>query len=201
MMNQKRICILAISDVHSRSLWDYYDRSKLRDVDLIISCGDLDSDYLQFLVTMTNVPLLYVHGNHDQHYAHRAPEGCINIEDRVYTHQGIRILGLGGSVKYKDGPHQYSQTQMIFRMYSCMAKIAFHGGIDILVTHAPAVGINEGDSHVHAGFRAFNVLLNKYKPKYFLHGHVHLDGYSLDRVSQWGDTMVINAFESYQFDY
>ena len=49
--------ILLISDEESPSLWDYYQPEKLSCVDLILSCGDLKREYLEFLVTMTNKPL------------------------------------------------------------------------------------------------------------------------------------------------
>ncbi len=90
--------ILAVSDVESKYLWEYFDKSKLKDVDLIISCGDLDPYYLSFLVTMTTAPVLYVHGNHDGRYQSIPPEGCTCIDGRIYDYQGIRILGLGCAI-------------------------------------------------------------------------------------------------------
>ena len=44
--------ILVIGDHESKSLWDFYDPSKLEGIDLIISCGDLSPRYLSFLVTL-----------------------------------------------------------------------------------------------------------------------------------------------------
>ncbi len=41
---------------------------KLEGVELIIACGDLSRHYLEYLATMAPVPLLYVHGNHDESY-------------------------------------------------------------------------------------------------------------------------------------
>ena len=100
--------ILALSDRESPLLWDYFDRRRLEGVDLILSCGDLDPRYLSFLATFSGAPILYVHGNHDDRYADIPPEGCICIENRVFLHQGVRIFGLGGSVRYKrQGEHQY----------------------------------------------------------------------------------------------
>ena len=90
--------ILLISDEPDPMLWDYYRAGRLDGYDLILSAGDLDASYLSFLVTMGNVPLLYVHGNHDTSYEKRPPEGCECIEDRLYIYKGLRILGLGGSV-------------------------------------------------------------------------------------------------------
>ena len=83
--------ILVVADVESKSLWDYFSPEKLEDIDLIISCGDLNSNYLQFLVTFGHCPLLFVRGNHDSGYDRRPPEGCICIEEQVYNHNGLRI--------------------------------------------------------------------------------------------------------------
>ena len=68
--------ILLVADEESRYYWDHFQRGRLDDIDLIISCGDLKPEYLTFLVTMGKAPLLYVHGNHDTNYISRPPEGC-----------------------------------------------------------------------------------------------------------------------------
>ena len=60
--------VLVVADEECKSLWDYFSPDKLEGVDLIISCGDLNSNYLQFLVTFGNCPLLYIRGNHDVRY-------------------------------------------------------------------------------------------------------------------------------------
>ena len=99
--------ILALSDHECPWLWDYLDRRRLEGIDLILSCGDLDPRYLSFVVTFAHAPVLYVHGNHDDRYATIPPEGCICVEDKLYTYQGVRILGLGGCMRYKpQGDHQ-----------------------------------------------------------------------------------------------
>ena len=92
--------ILVIADEETPSLWDYFRPEKLKDVDLILSCGDLNPKYLSFLATFCKGPVLYVHGNHDDRYEKTPPEGCICIEDKIYEYKGIRIMGLGGSYRY-----------------------------------------------------------------------------------------------------
>ena len=109
--------ILAIADQESPLLWDYFDRSYLEGIDLILSCGDLKPQYLSFLATFAHAPILYVHGNHDDRYEETPPDGCICIEDKIYIHNGVRILGLGGSMRYKPGAHQYTQFQMRRRIW------------------------------------------------------------------------------------
>ena len=67
--------ILTVSDEECPALWDHYAPGRLDGYDLILSAGDLKADYLSFLVTMAHAPLLYVHGNHDEGYSRRPPEG------------------------------------------------------------------------------------------------------------------------------
>lgn len=195
--------ILALSDRECPYLWDYLDRRRLEGVDLILSCGDLDPRYLSFVATFAKAPVLYVHGNHDDRYAKVPPEGCICVEDKVYIHQGVRILGLGGSVRYKpQGEHQYTQRQMDRRVRRRRLELLRRGGFDILLTHAPALGLNDGEDFAHAGFDAFNALMERYRPRYFVHGHIHLNyGADIPRRCAYQDTQVINAYESFTFEY
>lgn len=194
--------ILAIADEESPYLWDFFEKSKVEDIDLIISCGDLEPSYLSFLTTLVNVPVLYVHGNHDVKYERTPPEGCISIEDQVYVHEGVRILGLGGSMRYRPGDHQYTEREMRKRIRKLWLSLFFRGGFDILVTHAPAYQLNDGRDLPHQGFKSFIRLIEKYKPKFFLHGHVHMNyGRNQKRYDKYQDTHVINAFERCVFDY
>lgn len=195
--------ILALSDHECPWLWDYLDRRRLEGVDLILSCGDLDPRYLSFVATFAHGPVLYIHGNHDDRYARVPPEGCICVEDKVYVHQGVRILGLGGSVRYKpQGEHQYTQRQMERRVARRRLELMRRKGFDILLTHAPALGLNDGEDFAHTGFSAFNALMDRYRPRYFVHGHIHINyGVDIPRRCAYQDTQVINAYESYTFEY
>ncbi len=194
--------ILAIADRESKNLWDYYEPGKLEGIDLIISCGDLNPDYLQFLATFSHAPILYVHGNHDDRYQDNPPDGCICIEDKIYVHEGVRILGLGGSVRYKPGIHQYEQKEMRSRVRKLWFQLRKHKGFDILVTHAPAYGVGDGDDRPHQGFESFVDLLKQYRPRYFLHGHVHVNyGRKYQRYNCFDDTLIINAYETHLFEY
>ena len=188
--------ILAVSDVESRYYYDFYTPGKLDAFDLIISCGDLPREYLEFLVTMAHCPLLYVHGNHDESFDEHPPEGCICIEDTVFVYEGVRILGLGGSHRYRSGTHQYSEREMAWRILRLGHALHRHKGFDILVTHAPARGINDFDSAAHRGFACFLKLLERWHPRYFLHGHIHKNyGVQIPQRTQHGETTIINAFD------
>lgn len=193
--------ILVLADQESPALWDHFDKKKLSGIDLIISCGDLKPEYLSFLVTFTTAPVLYVHGNHDERYQKRPPEGCICIEDKVFEYKGVRILGLGGSVRYRPGEHQYTQREMEQRVKKLRFQLWRKKGFDILVTHSPAFGVNDGTDLPHTGFKVFNSLLDEYKPRYFLHGHMHLNYGRRPRICKYGETTVINCFERYLLEY
>ena len=194
--------ILVLADIESKYYWDYFDKSKLDGIDLILSCGDLKPEYLSFLATFAKVPILYVRGNHDDIYETHPPDGCICIEDTIYTYRGVRILGLGGSIRYKQGKNQYTQAEMRGRVRHLWWKLKKSKGIDILLTHSPAYHINDGEDGPHEGFEAFVQILDPYKPKCFIHGHVHMTySRSHKRESVYHDTRIINGFEKYIFDF
>lgn len=190
--------ILVLADVESKAYWDFYQPGMFNDIDLIISCGDLSPLYLSFIATFAHAPVLYVNGNHD----HEPPEGCFCIEDSIYKFQGVRILGLGGSMRYKPGDNQYTQKEMRSRVRKLKLKLLFNKGFDILVTHSPAYQINDDTDLAHTGFASFNYLLDKYEPDYFIHGHVHMNyDRKFKRITQYNNTTIINAYRSYIFEY
>lgn len=194
--------ILTISDEESKYFWDFYKDDMFNEYDLIISCGDLDKDYLTFIATFAHAPVLYVNGNHDGKNENDVPEGCFCIEDTVYNFNGIKILGLGGSMRYNQGKNQYTQKEMDRRLLRLKMKFKLNKGVDILVTHAPAYQINDGKDIAHTGFKAFTKILDQYSPKYFIHGHIHQNyGSGFKRVSKYKDTTIINAYNKHIFEY
>lgn len=193
--------VLLLSDVESPYYWDYYEPGRLDGVDLILSCGDLSSKYLTFLVTMGRAPLLYVHGNHDRTYDRYPPEGCECVEDRLVTVKGLRILGLGGSILYSGGPHQYTERQMAWRIRRLWFQLKRAGGVDIVMTHSPALGLGDDADYAHRGFACLVKLLDQYKPRYLVHGHVHVNyGHDRPRILHRGETTIINAYERYMLE-
>ncbi len=190
--------ILLLADEESSYLYDHYQPGRLKEYDLMISCGDLKAKYLSFLVTMGRAPLLYVHGNHDGSYETNPPEGCDCIEDKIVTVNGLRILGLGGSMRYNRGPHQYSEREMQRRIRRLRFRLWRSGGVDLVVSHAPVRGYGDQDNYVHRGFEAFVELIEKYKPRYWIHGHVHKSYCAeMQRTVTCGSTTIINACGRY----
>lgn len=188
--------ILFLADTESSLLWDYFKKEYFEGIDLIISCGDLKASYLSFLATMTPVPVLYVNGNHDDSYKRTPPDGCDCIDGDLIVFNGVRILGLGGSMRYKPGDNQYSEKEMEKRVAKLRKKIKKNKGFDILVTHSPALGLHDSEDLCHTGFDVFNRLIEDYQPQIFAHGHVHLNyGRQFPREDKVGETRVINAYE------
>ncbi len=186
--------ILAVADEESPYLWDYYKPGRLDEIDLIVACGDLKQEYLEFLVTMGHAPLLYVPGNHDKGFINYPPEGCECVDDDLMTVEGLRVAGLGGCMRYNLGVYQYTDQEMKRRVQKLDRKIRHAGGVDLIITHAPPRGYGDAQDNAHRGFEAFLPLLDKYKPQYLIHGHVHPSyGNRLPRSVRYGETIVYNA--------
>lgn len=187
--------ILAISDVESKHLLDFFDPKKYEDVDLILSAGDLKGTYLSYVVTMVNKPLLYVHGNHDISLMNAPAEGCECIDDGVIKFNGLRIAGLGGCMTYNGKELQFTEAEMAWRIKKNILK--YRKGIDILLTHAPVFGIGDGKDQAHVGYQSFIKMLDKYNPKLMVHGHMHLNYGICKREHRYKETRIVNAFDHY----
>lgn len=185
--------ILAVTDQVSPVLYDHFDIERWRDVDLILSCGDLPPDYLDFLLTMLGVPLFYVRGNHDAVYADERYEGCDNIHGRIVEYRGVRITGFEGSYRYNGRKYQYTERQMARIVARTRLKSLRDGVPDIIVTHAPPFGVHDGDDQCHRGFEAFLTAIDAWKPSLFLHGHMHAYDRRQDEETI-GETRVINPY-------
>ena len=194
--------ILAISDEPSQKLWGSRCREALEGVDLILSAGDLPPSYLSFLTCFTSAPVIYVHGNHDDIYEKKPPEGCLCADGKILLVGGVRILGLGGSFRYRpDCINMYTEPEMKSRILSLRRKLRATGGFDILLTHAPIRGIGDEDHPSHRGFECFGPLLDRYRPAVMVHGHMH-QAYTafFQRERLYNGVPVINASTEYAFD-
>lgn len=190
--------ILCLADEEDSYFYEYYQKGRFDNYDLILSCGDLKKEYLEFIMTMSNKKTLYVYGNHDKDEI----LGGQCIEDDLVVINGIRILGLGGSYKYSNSKHQYSEFEMKWRIFKLRRKIRKAGGVDIILTHAPVKGYGDLSDYAHQGFECFKDLIDKYNPKYLIHGHVHMSyGYDVERIVQYKDTTIINAYKRYDLEY
>ena len=193
--------ILALADEESPALWEYYVPGRLKEYDLVISCGDLSAKYLEFIATMGRAPVLYVPGNHDVRYVQEPPEGCDCIDGQFVTFNGVRILGLGGCRWYRPGPYQVTEKEMRKKIRRLRFQLWRHKGVDIVVTHAPPEGVGDGEDNAHRGFESLLKLIDKYHPAYLLHGHVHANyDTRFVREREYNGTKVINVGERYTLE-
>lgn len=190
--------ILAISDTPEGWLWERWDRERVAGVDLVISCGDLPATYLEHIVTLANVPLVYVQGNHDTAYDDHAPEGCVSIDGQLRDFRGLRVMGLGGSIRYNDEVHGFTEAEMARKAARMALLASATGGVDLVVTHAPLRGYGDLDDLPHRGFEALGRLVERTRPRYLLHGHVHLEYGRIERVREHPcGTTIVNVCGSY----
>lgn len=192
--------ILLLADTEDPALWDYFSPDRVKGYDLILAAGDLKAEYLTFLVTMSNLPVFYVHGNHNAAYDHYPPEGCECIDDRLITYRGLRILGLGGSARYSREPYQYTEREMRRRIARLRFAVWKARGVDIVLTHCPPKGYGDADDYAHRGFEAFLPMLDRWKPKALVHGHVHMTYGDIKRELPYGETRIINAYQRYTLE-
>jgi len=212
--------ILCISDQIDPLVYTNTIRDRFAGVDLILCAGDLPMDYLDFIVSSLNKPLFFVFGNHNLEQLHYYTEGqmenfieendyqgsgAIHIGTKVIHQDGLIIAGLGGSMRYNRGNNQFTESQMrreIFKMIPALIFNRIFRGryVDILLTHASPKGIHDKEDRCHWGFKIFLWFMRTFKPKYLIHGHIHLYSLSEKRVTDYEKTRVINAYSHYVLD-
>ncbi len=186
--------ILFVSDLVVPDLTGHIDACVYESVDLVISCGDLPPEYLASIRDRLNVPLFYVRGNHDIRYRSTPPVGCVDIHGRWLVFGGLRIMGLEGSRWYNGGPIQYRDCQMRRIIWRMTPKLWLKGGVDLVVAHAPPRNIHDAEDRCHRGFKSYVKLIDRFKPRFFVHGHIHAQfDDDAKRVTRVGPTEVINA--------
>jgi Icc-related predicted phosphoesterase len=196
--------VLAVSDQVVERIYSLAANGHFQNVDLILGCGDLPYTYLEYLVSILNVPLYYVPGNHDPTYLPHRPltyaEGGSNLDLKTASAKGLLLAGLGGSVRYRpDGVNQYTQKQAYYRAYILILRLLgnrmYGRKLDILITHSPPFGIHDEESLAHQGLKALNLLIRVAQPRYHFHGHTHFYRNNLeDSITQVGRTTIMNIF-------
>lgn len=198
--------ILAVSDIELGFLYQSSIVDRFYDVDLILSCGDLPHYYLEYMISMLNIPLYYVNGNH----AHRLeittggernyPWGAVNIHKRTLTDDtGLMLAGIEGCQRYNLGQYQYTQSEMwmmIFKLIPGLMinKLRFGRFLDIFLSHAPPWKIHDQNDLPHQGIKAFRWFINVFQPTYHLHGHIHVYRNDTITITKLNKTEVINCY-------
>jgi len=184
--------LLAVSDEVEPQLLDERTVEAQGRVDLVIGCGDLPADYLDALSTIYAAPLVFVRGNHDPPGRQGDYLPAAEIDGRVVRERGLLIAGLEGSIRYSDGAHQYTERQMLAKVRALRLRLRLRHP-DILITHGPPAGVNEGTDAPHRGLKAIRRAVEWMRPRLLLHGHVHPYGREIIREGQIGETRVINV--------
>ncbi|MDD9301991.1 MAG: metallophosphoesterase [Desulfobacter sp.] len=186
--------ILSISDFIEKDLTRDIENKDLPPIDLVLSCGDMDPEYLSFLRDRLDAPLYYIKGNHDIRYTLSNPVGCENIHARVVRAGSLNILGLEGSMWYNGGPNQYTEAMMKKIIFWLGFQIWRKKPIHMVVAHASPRYVHDREDLCHRGFECFNRMMAKLQPDYFIHGHVHeaFEGFE-QRITQVNRTKVINT--------
>jgi Icc-related predicted phosphoesterase len=130
--------ILAVADIPSRVLEAMILRTpeSLKGLDVIISCGDLEKEYLEFLVDGINRELFFVFGNHQgewdldedidlspgekmlararhlQQKIKKRIAGIKELHGRVVPFKDYLMVGFGGCMWYNGGENQYTEKEM-----------------------------------------------------------------------------------------
>jgi Icc-related predicted phosphoesterase len=217
--------ILCISDQIDPLVYTNTIRERFGDVDLVLSAGDLPMDYLDFIISSLNKPLFFVFGNHnlqDLKYYRRdeggpsialdgidesrfTGSGATHAGSRVIVEDGLLIAGLGGSMRYNGGENQYTESQMRLEIVKLIPALLFNRifrgrYVDILLTHASPRGIHDKEDKCHWGFKCFLWFMRTFKPRYLIHGHIHLYSLTDVRLTRYEETTVINAYSHYILD-
>jgi len=206
--------ILAVSDRVLDKLYSSQVGQLFPDVDLLVGCGDLPFYYLDFLTSALDVPLVYVRGNHDDGPQYAADgriwsdvRGGMDIHGKVVEHKGLILAGLQGSMRYKPyGEYMYTEAEMRMAVAQMAPRLLWNRqrygrALDILVTHSPPYGIHDRPDLPHTGFKVFLSFLRMFKPRYLLHGHIHV--YRQDEIvsSNYGDTTILNVYPYRMIDF
>lgn len=200
--------ILCVSDQIDPLVYSNSIRNRFAGVDLILSAGDLPLDYLDFIVTSLNKPLLFVFGNHHVEEMANGDKGgfsSTHLGSKIRKEAGLIIAGLGGSMRYNRGPNQFTERQMYYEIIKLIPSLIFnrlfHGRfLDVLLTHAPPKSIHDKPDKCHCGFEAFLWFIKTFRPRYHVHGHIHLYDLSDVRCTRCLETEVINAYSHYVID-
>lgn len=167
-------------------------KEKTRDVDFILAAGDLSNDYLDFMLSSTDKELIYVNGNHTYNSEHEI-SFCKNIDQKIIYYKGLKIMGFDGSPVYSSQNHQYTESDIkrtiFLNIFSLIKKKP-----DIVLSHTPPYGIHDLDDHIHTGFKSFHIILNHFKPKIWIHGHIHLENHHKIQETFYKGTKIINAY-------
>ncbi len=214
--------ILCVSDQIDPLVYSSGAKEHFKDIDIVLCAGDLAMEYIDYIVTTLNKPTFFVFGNHNlEEFAHYhsseigySPSNVDSLSHchgatycgfKIKNEQKLLIAGCSGSMKYNNGNSQYTEFEMSVRLIKMIPrlllnKLVYGRYVDIFLTHASPLGIHDKQDLCHKGFNCYKWFIKKFKPKYMIHGHIHLYDSQETRVTKWEDTTIVNAFSHYTID-
>ncbi len=192
--------VLSVSDVVSPDLLGDSSPVEPGSISVVLGCGDLPPEYLARLRSFYDVPLFFVLGNHDIRHD-QTPAGCVNVTGSVLTHGPFSFLGFSGSRWYNGNPNQFRERQMRAQIRRLWFPLWRLKRLDLLLTHAPPRHVHDAEDRCHRGFVCYRDFINRYEPRFFVHGHIHRHFERPgDRVTTVGRTQVINSYGYHVFE-
>lgn len=198
--------LLGLSDIEIGFIYSPLVRERFQDIDVIISCGDLPYFYLEYVVSMLNVPLYFVRGNHASKMEYGAsgprssPWGAIDLHRRsIEDDTGLILAGMEGCLQYNRGPYQYTQAEYWNKVFMLVPRFLSNKArtgryLDIFVSHAPPWKVHDADDRPHTGIKAYRWLIKVFQPRFFLHGHIHVYRTGTITETLVEKTIVLNTY-------
>lgn len=202
------IRVLAVSDQVDPRIYSASIRERMRDAQVVFGCGDLPASYLEFLADALDRPVYFVFGNHLEEATREPggdlyqPMGSVDLGGRVVRDRwsGLILAGIPGSPRYAENePMQFTEFQISRMLWKMTPRLLWnrirHGrALDILITHSPPRDLGDREDLPHRGFKAIRAFIKRWRPKYMLHGHVHLYDRSEPFILTFEDTTIINVY-------
>ena len=197
--------ILCVSNLIDPVIYTSTIRQSFADTAIVLSAGDLPMEYLDFITTNLNRPLLFVPGSRhtDTNSNHKAGQACIDA--KVRYEEGLIVAGLGGSTRHNRMENRFTEFQMSLGILKLLPALfynrIFRGRfLDILLTHASPLGIHDREDTRYSGFKCFLWFMKVFKPRYLVHGNIRIYDASGQRTAIYHKTLVGNAYGYHLID-
>jgi Icc-related predicted phosphoesterase len=181
-------------------------KERFAGVDAVLCAGDVPLEYIDYLALSLEKPVFCVQGDHHFYAEARQLPKADAVDFRcirpVIAGKTVLIAGAPGSLRHSGHPAQYTDGQMALRLLALVPALIVnklrHGRfLDIFLTHAPPAGVNDFDEPAFKGFPCYKRFIQKYKPSFHVHGHIHLYNEKDPRSAKCGATTVVNVCGHY----
>ncbi len=147
---------LCVSDQVDPLVYSTSVQERYKDIDAVFCAGDLEMEYVDFIVSALGKPTFFIFGNHDlsdfhlysKH--HEQSEQLSPMTEMEKSHGGdyvsnkvircknltfknsngketpLLIAGVSGSIRYNDGEDQYTNTQMFFQLLALAPSLIWN---------------------------------------------------------------------------